>query len=303
MNRLRIAMIGLGDIAQKAYLPIIATHPSITPILCTRNQEVLAQLAKQYRINDCYDDSNRLFESKPDAVMIHSATESHFDIAVQSLNAGIATFIDKPLSYKISECNQLITLARENNIPLYLGFNRRFAPQVTNLLAKNISHIRWQKNRVALPDNATTVIFDDFIHVIDGLCYLAGSDISMLSNLQVFGQSSNEQLTNIRISFECGQRLFEGSMNRASGINEEVIEAFAHNEKYQISGLTTGNYYQEGRVSTIGFSDWDSYLYTRGFVDMIDHWLSVIHQGYSSNQQLAQIERTHQLCQNILEQL
>ena len=42
---MRIAMIGLGDIAQKAYLPLLASDERVTPLLCTRNPAVLEKLA------------------------------------------------------------------------------------------------------------------------------------------------------------------------------------------------------------------------------------------------------------------
>lgn len=34
---MKVAMIGLGDIAQKAYLPVLAQWPDIELVLCTRN--------------------------------------------------------------------------------------------------------------------------------------------------------------------------------------------------------------------------------------------------------------------------
>ncbi|END2486654.1 TPA: hypothetical protein ACGUPI_005154 [Vibrio vulnificus] len=47
---MKIAMIGLGDIAQKAYLPVITQMADIELVLCTRDGALLEQLAKQYRI-------------------------------------------------------------------------------------------------------------------------------------------------------------------------------------------------------------------------------------------------------------
>jgi predicted dehydrogenase len=38
---MRIALVGLGDIAQKAYLPLLASDERVTPLLCTRNPAVL----------------------------------------------------------------------------------------------------------------------------------------------------------------------------------------------------------------------------------------------------------------------
>ncbi len=41
---LRIAIIGLGDIAQKAYLPLLTAWEGVEPMFCTRKPEVLARL-------------------------------------------------------------------------------------------------------------------------------------------------------------------------------------------------------------------------------------------------------------------
>lgn len=50
MEKLRIAMVGIGDIAKKAYLPVMATREGISPIICTRNKETLESLKNSYRI-------------------------------------------------------------------------------------------------------------------------------------------------------------------------------------------------------------------------------------------------------------
>ena len=123
LQKKRIALIGLGDIAKKAYLPIVANHSKIVPILCTRDKKVLKQLAYQYRISETYSDIDELIKAQPDAVMIHSSTESHFTLVSKLLNAGIPVFVDKPLCYSLSEAETLLNLSAQKEVLLYLGFN------------------------------------------------------------------------------------------------------------------------------------------------------------------------------------
>ena len=47
---MRIAIVGLGDIARKAYLPIISTLSDVEVVLCSRNGAELARLAASNRI-------------------------------------------------------------------------------------------------------------------------------------------------------------------------------------------------------------------------------------------------------------
>jgi virulence factor len=75
---MRIALIGLGDIARKAYLPLLANDERVTPLLCTRSPSVLGKLARQYRIGECFTEVDALLASRPDAVMIHAATAARW---------------------------------------------------------------------------------------------------------------------------------------------------------------------------------------------------------------------------------
>lgn len=307
LKKHRIALIGLGDIAQKAYLPIVANHQEIQPVLCTRNAETLKNLQNQYRIDEGYQTVEELISTKPDAVMIHSATASHFEIAKQCLEVGIATFIDKPLSYSRAECEELISLAHNNNLPFYVGFNRRFAPLISPLANQKFTNVRWQKNRVALPALVQEFIYDDFIHVLDGLLFLSDcKSFEVIEELNIHSVSKDNLLCSIHIQFKVNNVLFEGSMNRISGATDERLEVFLNDEKYQIESLTKGQHYKSGNVTPLGFSDWQSHLYTRGFNDMIDDWLNEIKLGKSNRTRLNAIQVSHQLCdvivQRILEQ-
>jgi len=301
LKKLRIALIGLGDIAQKAYLPIVVNHKDIQPILCTRNVGNLTRLQKKYRIDEAYTDITALIKSKPDAVMIHTSTSSHFSMAQQCLNAGIATFVDKPLSFSFEECEALITLALKKSVPLYVGFNRRFSPLIAPLENKEAIHIRWQKNRVALPATPREFIYNDFIHLVDGLRFLAKlppTDIPDEMNINTFMQDG--LLANVHIQFKHNNTLVEGSMNRLSGITEEQLDFFLADEKYQIKSLVKGEHYDSGNLTLLGFNDWQSHLYTRGFETMIEDWLNDVKSGTANIVRLQNILASHLMCEKIV---
>ncbi|MDO6427309.1 Gfo/Idh/MocA family oxidoreductase [Thalassotalea sp. 1_MG-2023] len=301
----RIAMIGLGDIAQKAYLPIVANRGDVSPILVTRNVETLTQLAQQYRINECYQDIESLVQTKPDAAMVHSATEAHYPIASTLLKANIATFVDKPLSLKIEECRHLVDIAKANNTPLFLAMNRRYAPLISGLKQSSPIHVKWQKNRNNILSTAQNTIFNDFIHVVDGLRFLSNASLKEITqSLDVHAYFVGEHLGNISIRFTYNNALFEGSMNRVAGTTEETIEYYCAHQKHYINNLTTGWKVQSGIKSQLGFSDWQSYLFTRGFVDLFSDWQAIIkdNQLYSPKH-LEDILATHELCQTILSRI
>ena len=49
-KRLTVALIGLGDIAQKAYLPVLAADPDVEPVLITRDPRRREELARAWRV-------------------------------------------------------------------------------------------------------------------------------------------------------------------------------------------------------------------------------------------------------------
>ena len=294
----RVALIGLGSIANKAYLPIMANHVKVKPILCTRNEVVLKTLTSKYRVKEYYTDIDTLIKSRPDAAMVHTATNSHYSIVKSLLNACIPVFVDKPLCYTLKESEALLNLATQNQTPLYVGFNRRHAPLISVLKkTKSPLQIHWQKNRVNLPGNPRVFILDDFIHVVDGLLFLAEGKVE---NLQVFSQMNKDQLISINVQWQQGKTLLHGSMNRVNGITEEQLEYFTNNHKWVINELDSGYHFYNETKTRLKVDNWAPTLYKRGFEDLIDSWLSIIEKKTFNNQNIEDIFETHRLCEAIL---
>ncbi len=297
----RIALIGLGDIAKKAYLPIVANHVQVTPILCTRNTDTLNALAARYRIDETYTDLDELIKNKPDAAMVHSATKSHFSIVSKLIEAGIPVFVDKPLCYTLEEVETVLNLAKQKKASMYLGFNRRFAPLIQSLkVQQNPIQISWQKNRVNLPGDPRVFVFDDFIHVVDSLRFLGTGNIE---NLQVFSKLKNNQLESLQVQWQQSGTLLTGMMNRMSGVTEERVEYYNQGNKWQIEELTAGIHYQNEQQKPIGFGNWDSTLYKRGFVHLFEDWLSVLKQNTFDTNRIQDIWETHNLCERIVREI
>lgn len=299
-KKIQMAVIGLGAIAEKAYLPIISSHAKINPILCSRNPETLKRLALQYRIKETYTSIEEVIKNKPDAAMVHSATQSHFSIIKKLLIAGIPVFVDKPLSYTLNEVEELLELSDKNRLLLYVGFNRRFAPLISRLTSHIPNQVLWQKNRVNLPGDPRVFVFDDFIHVIDGLRFLAGGSVT---NLNVFSKMEKGKLQALNVTWKHDDTWAYGGMNRISGITEERIEYYAEGYKWQIDELVSGTQYQNERQSPISFDNWESTLYKRGFVAMIDDWINTLSARKFDKKRNEDIWQTHFLCERIVTEI
>ena len=179
---LKIGIIGLGDIAQKAYLPVFAEKGDIEFHLYTRDIAKLKTLASKYRFAHLHLSLDELIESGVKGAFVHSATESHHEIVKKLLLAGIHVYVDKPIAYEYEKTRELTELAEDKGLILMTGFNRRYAPAYKQLAElKEPNMIIMQKNRKALPGEIRHFILDDFIHVVDTLRFLFPYEIKQIN--------------------------------------------------------------------------------------------------------------------------
>lgn len=297
----RIGIVGLGDIAQKAYLPIVANHLLIEPVLCTRDQERLKRLADQYRINETYTDLDTLIQSKPHAVMVHSATDSHYSIIKKLLSAKIPVFVDKPLSYTIEECDELLDLSLANETLLYLGFNRRFAPFIQRLSKEeHPTQITWQKNRVNLPGDPRVFVFDDFIHVVDSLLFLAKGPVHQF---QVRSLKKDNLLQALQVQWQQKDTFVQGSMNRVSGATQELIDYYTQGHTWQVNDFTSCSHFYNDVHEVQQAGSWESALRKKGFHGMIEDWLQALAEKQFNTGRVEAIRATHHFCERIVKKV
>jgi len=68
-----------------------------------------------------------------DAVVIASSTDSHADLIRASARAGKSIFCEKPLDLEVLTAKKSLAVVAEENVSLYLGFNRRHDPSFNKL--------------------------------------------------------------------------------------------------------------------------------------------------------------------------
>ncbi|MFM1702031.1 Gfo/Idh/MocA family protein [Aeromonas salmonicida] len=299
---MRIALIGLGDIAQKAYLPLLASDERVTPLLCTRNPQVLGKLSLLYRIPECFTEVDGLLASRPDAVMIHAATSVHFALARQCLQAGIPTFVDKPLCFDYAEVEALANLAMAQDCPLFVGFNRRYLPAMRAARTDNqpLTELNWQKHRHALAGLPRQFLFDDFIHVLDSLCFYGGAPTGELHAVLRRSSQQPELLAGVSVAWQSGQTAVSGSMNRSAGITEERIDAYGDNLSLHLENCTRGSIARDKTLQTLAPDDWQPVLAQRGFVAMLDHWYRQIEVGKADGTLIESYLHGHRLAERLV---
>ncbi|EEY36635.1 Gfo/Idh/MocA family protein [Vibrio mimicus] len=304
---MKIAMIGLGDIAQKAYLPVLAQFPDVELVLCTRNPKILGTLATRYRVSATCTDYRDVLQHGVDAVMIHAATDVHSTLAAFFLTQGIPTFVDKPLAASAQECEDLYELAVKHRQPLYVGFNRRHIPLYNQHLPElrhqecgELRSLRWEKHRHALPGDIRTFVFDDFIHPLDSVNL---SRQHNLDGIHLTHHMSGGLLARLDIQWQAGDTLLHASMNRQFGITTEHVTASYDNVAYQFDSFTQGKAWRDNQESRVALKDWTPMLASKGFEHMVQDWLQVAATGTLAAHIIERNLASHQLAEAICEHL
>lgn len=306
---MKIALIGLGDIAQKAYLPILNRFPQVEWVFCSRHRAHLEVLASQYRIDELTDDYKSLCQFGIDGVMIHSATSSHFEIAAFFLQKGIPVFVDKPLCDNFQDVERLYEIAEQHRQPLFVGFNRRYLPLLNTHLnglkpvdeiGNPILSLRWEKHRHSLPGQLRTFVFDDFIHPLDSINL--NGDMKP-EEIIVLSQTEDGQLCRLDVIWKRDNTIFEASMNRQYGQTKEVISAAYRNEAYVFDGFLEGTRLQDNQSSRLQLKDWTGMQASKGFEAMLGDWLKVVDAGTLSDQTRRRNLNSHQIAEMIVRQV
>jgi len=129
MEVVKIGLIGLGRLG-KRYAEIInrkVKNAEITAV-CSIVAEELDFAKYELGVSYVFSNHNQLLEiNELDAVMILSSTQEHARHMIDSINAGLHVFCEKPLALSVDDCQQVIKVAGSKPSQLsVVGFVRRF---------------------------------------------------------------------------------------------------------------------------------------------------------------------------------
>jgi virulence factor len=292
----KVGCIGLGDIAQKAYLPVLGMRPGIELHLQTRTPETLARVADSLHLpaGRRHTTLDALLAQDLDAAFVHAPTPAHPEIVTRLLEAGVPTYVDKPLAYELADSERLVKLAEERDVSLAVGFNRRYAPGYAQCADHPRELILMQKNRIGLPEKPRTMILDDFIHVVDTLRFLvpgAVDDVTVRARLE------DGLLHHVVLQLAGDGFTALGVMNRLSGSAEEILEVSGQDTKRQVVNLAEVIDHK-GQPTLRRRGDWVPVARQRGIEQAVLAFLDAVRAGkvLSARDALA----THELCERVV---
>ncbi len=125
---LKIGVVGCGGIGlihSRAY----QSHPNAQLVcVCDIVKEKADARAKELGVKAYYS-VKEMLSSEPDldVVGVVTADHLHFEPTMEALEAGKHVLVEKPLSLKITEAEQMVKKAEEKGVKLAIDYNRRYA--------------------------------------------------------------------------------------------------------------------------------------------------------------------------------
>jgi len=130
MEIVKVAVIGLGGVAQLVHLPNLvkikfAQLQSVAEVKTSR----LNALADKFSIVERYKNYKELLEkSDIDAVVVTTPTSQHKEIVIDCLNAGKDVLVEKPIARNYQEALSMVETAKKKKRKLMVGMNLRYRP-------------------------------------------------------------------------------------------------------------------------------------------------------------------------------
>lgn len=130
MEKTRIAVIGLGSVAQLVHIPNLLKIKNVEiTAVAEINKSRLNTVAEKYGIKKRFTDYSQLLNNnETDAVIISTPTHLHKQIAIDCLSAGKDVLVEKPLARNSDEGKEIIDCAKKYKRKLMVGMNLRYRP-------------------------------------------------------------------------------------------------------------------------------------------------------------------------------
>ncbi|WP_261806602.1 Gfo/Idh/MocA family protein [Lapidilactobacillus luobeiensis] len=303
---LKIGVIGLGNIAQKAYLPVMAgLQDQAQWILCTRDELKLNQLQRRYGFDQAVPTVAELLALQPDAVFIHTPTATHGNLIRQFLLAGSHVYVDKPVSTDLAEVQSLYALAQARGLLLTCGFNRRFASlNVQASSGARPTMVFAEKNRIATAQPIEFAIFDLFTHVIDTALFAAQIDSTALTTAtRKFQIVADQQgtLQQAGMVLTTTTQTISAMLDMQAGVDQETLTLHRPSGISQVRDLQQLSLSTSAGTLTQNLPSWEPMLTARGFAPLIQAFLTaIVTPGTANPVSPTSSLLTHELCTELL---
>jgi predicted dehydrogenase len=205
MKKLTCGVVGVGHLGQH-HVRIYRELPQAELIgIYDTDHERAKEIAETYETK-AYDSLDGLL-GDVSAVSLAVPTTLHYEMGKRILSKGRHVLIEKPIAETVRQGRELVELASQADVVVYVGHTERFSPALRSA-RKWIERPRFiEALRMAgfgLRGTDVSVVHDLMIHDIDLVLSIADSELDKVEAIGVPVLTSNVDIANARLSFKDG---------------------------------------------------------------------------------------------------
>lgn len=150
MSRLRIGIVGCGEVTQIIHLPTLYQLSDLFTVtaICDVSQTVLAGVGDAWSIENRIRDYQELVTlDTVDAVLIANPNPYHAETTIAAMQAGKHVLVEKPMCMNLAENDAIIAEQSKSGMIVQVGTMRRYAPAFVEAcrIVKEMKEIRLAK--------------------------------------------------------------------------------------------------------------------------------------------------------------
>ncbi|MBB6734109.1 Gfo/Idh/MocA family protein [Cohnella zeiphila] len=173
MRRLKVGIVGLGEVAQVIHLPILKALADRYEVaaLCDISPSLLRWAGEFYNVSHLYRDAAELARQPDlDAVFVLNSDEYHAECAIAAARSGKHVLVEKPMTLTVADADAMIRARDESGVRIMVGYMRRYAPALLQTLEEiqtlgKIEYVRVRdiigENRLMIEQSSVVRRFSD----------------------------------------------------------------------------------------------------------------------------------------------
>lgn len=226
-SKLRLAVVGVGHLGRiharlAAAMDEVELVAVVDPFEANRvssAEETGARALADYR---------DLF-GEVDAAVVATPTFTHRQVAGELLRGGIHTLVEKPLAPSVTESEELVQLAKQNQLTLQVGHVERFNPGY-QAVQERIGDPKFiqatRQSGYTFRSTDVGVVLDLMIHDIDATLALVRSPVTSVEALGIAVLGEHEDMVSARLNFASGA-VASLSASRVSYQPQRTMQVFS----------------------------------------------------------------------------
>jgi len=126
-QKIKVCLVGAGQWGRQ-HARVFSQRSDVT--LCAvagRTFEKTQTRAAEFGLRAYTNVSQMLDTEKPDLVSLSLPNQEHFEATMQVIKSGYPLFVEKPLTFDLSEADQLLAEAEKRGLFFAINFNHRYA--------------------------------------------------------------------------------------------------------------------------------------------------------------------------------